>query len=160
MFARVADLYVVAPGVSVRTAEEESRALTSLSNGLELEWHENVLAFDGAVKMLEAPLTCPRASADASRFLGGLRWVRLHSAASLEPPESAGPARKSHKVEHKYSLCPCFRAPLLLGSYSGSQSCCLTGFCSSRMIYSGHSVTYACARTADATAETKQVKYV
>ena len=34
-------------------------ALISLSNGLELEEHENMLAFDYAIKMLEAPLSVP-----------------------------------------------------------------------------------------------------
>lgn len=49
----------MAPGISVWTVEGEQHSLTSLSNGLELEWHENMLAFDCAIKMLEAPLSVP-----------------------------------------------------------------------------------------------------
>lgn len=48
-------------------------------NGMKTCWHLTVL-----LKCWRQLRVCPRASADASRFLGGLSWVPLPSAASLE----------------------------------------------------------------------------
>lgn len=140
MFARAAELYVVSPGVCVRTAEAEERALTSLSNGLELERHENVPAFDCAIKMLEARVSVAEGFSRCQLVpgrteLGPASLCGL--AGGTQSPESAALACKSRKAEPKHELYSRFRAPacragatLPVGPSLGSQSCFLTGFSS------------------------------
>lgn len=165
MFARAAELYVVAPGVS----EEESRALTSLSNGLELEWHKTVLAFDCAIKMLEAPLSVPggfsrcqplprRPSLGPAslRRLAGLRGCGAGPAKAAK--SSANTRVPGHRwaSRSKAAAQAVFRQPEPLPDWLFLRRNDL--FQPFGYLYAYKS--YACARTADVTAETKQVKYV
>lgn len=59
MFAELLNPVLLRPVFLSGPLKGNNTLFTSLSNELELEWHENTLAFDYAIKMLEAPLSVP-----------------------------------------------------------------------------------------------------
>lgn len=59
MFAELLSPVLLRPVFLSGPLKGNNTLFISLSNVLELEWHENTLAFDYAIKMLEAPLSVP-----------------------------------------------------------------------------------------------------